>query len=277
MSILRPMILILLVPLAGAALRAVEVGERLVDLRGEWRFEIGDRSEWADPEFDDSRWGTIFAPANWEGEGFAGYDGYAWYRRTVTVPALSDPTVVLDIGVIDDVDQVYVNGTRIGSSGTFPPFLQTAYNVHRRYLLPTELLRDDAPNVIAVRIYDSHLEGGIISGRLGLYRYQPEIPLVQDLSGLWRFHTGDELAWADPETRDSRWQRLIVPASWEIQGLVIDGHGWYRHHFRLDAPPRGFIQGIKWAGKESPGGGGAVPGRLLRQQFQQAVNEAATQ
>jgi hypothetical protein len=51
------------------------------DLRGTWKFQIGDDQRWADPSFNDEKWDNIFAPSPWENEGYPGYDGYAWYRK----------------------------------------------------------------------------------------------------------------------------------------------------------------------------------------------------
>ena len=35
---------------------------REIDLQGEWLFEIGDNLEFADPNFNDSRWVTVNVP-----------------------------------------------------------------------------------------------------------------------------------------------------------------------------------------------------------------------
>src|SRR5690242_14114870 len=72
-------------------------------LDGTWRFHLGDDPHWADADADDSGWETmdLSAPASshdgdvglpnyvggWMAHGHPGYEGYAWYRRTVTVPA----------------------------------------------------------------------------------------------------------------------------------------------------------------------------------------------
>src|SRR3954447_14024141 len=72
-------------------------------LDGAWRFHTGDDPHWADTNTDDSGWETIDMAASpgshdgdvglpdyvggWMAHGHSGYDGYAWYRRAVTVPA----------------------------------------------------------------------------------------------------------------------------------------------------------------------------------------------
>src|SRR5690606_24421104 len=92
------------------------------DLRGTWKFRIGDRQEWASPSFDDSDWDQIRVPARWENEGFRGYDGFAWYRKKVYLPtSLANKELVLEMGYVDDIDEVFINGIKIGQSGSFPP------------------------------------------------------------------------------------------------------------------------------------------------------------
>ncbi len=52
-------------------------------------------------------------------------------------------------------------------SGGFPPNYVTAYDAHREYYLPKEILKE-GKNTIAIRVYDAQLEGGIIRGAVGL-------------------------------------------------------------------------------------------------------------
>ena len=52
---------------------AADDWKSVLDLRGKWKFELGDKEEYASPGFDDSKWEEIFVPAKWEDEGYAGY------------------------------------------------------------------------------------------------------------------------------------------------------------------------------------------------------------
>jgi diguanylate cyclase (GGDEF)-like protein len=61
------------------------------------------------------------------------------------------------------------------------------------------------------------------------------------LGGPWRFHTGDDPAWASPALADGAWRILAVPGVWERELGTYDGYGWYRRELRLpeglsDAP-----------------------------------------
>jgi sigma-B regulation protein RsbU (phosphoserine phosphatase) len=54
------------------------------------------------------------------------------------------------------------------------------------------------------------------------------MPLVS-LDGLWRFHTGDNSAWADPNFDDSKWSLLRSDREWSSQGYPdYGGLAWYR-------------------------------------------------
>ena len=57
---------------------------------------------------------------------------------------------------------------------------------------------------------------------------------LPDISQGWRFHKGDDPAWADPTLDDSGWQAIEVGADWDgPDGEDYDGFGWYRLRFRL--------------------------------------------
>lgn len=52
---------------------------------------------------------------------------------------------------------------------------------------------------------------------------------VMSIDGLWRFHPGDNPAWADPNFDDSQWPLLRSDRDWELQGYNgLSGFGWYR-------------------------------------------------
>lgn len=204
--------------------------QKVKDLRGYWKFSIGDDAAWADPRFDDSSWEEIRVPSSWENEGFHGYNGYAWYRTKIELPSdIKDYTLYLQLGFIDDVDEVYLNGTLIGSTGTFPPEFNTAYNAFRNYIIPPSALNSSGVNTIAVRVYDSMLEGGIINGDIGIYTDGAALKLAINLTGSWKFKTGDNKEWKSSKFDDATWNSILVPSYWEAQGYKdYDGFAWYR-------------------------------------------------
>ena len=58
---------------------------------------------------------------------------------------------------------------------------------------------------------------------------------VTSLDGLWRFHSGDNPAWASPNFDDSQWTLLRSDESWAGQRYKgYSGYAWYR--FRIAIP-----------------------------------------
>jgi len=214
--------------------------ENFMDLTGLWKFSIGDDSSWASPEYDDWDWEEIKVPSSWENEGFHGYNGYAWYRMAFKLPAeLDGRDLYLNLGFVDDIDQTFVNGELVGLSGGFPPYFLTAYNASRKYYIPKDFIKK-GENLIAVRVYDSQLEGGLVKGKIGLYPTKDDVHILSELeidinlTGIWKFKIGDKIVWANKEHDDSDWIDIFVPAFWETQGYQnYNGFAWYRKTFLL--------------------------------------------
>jgi hypothetical protein len=226
-------LVLLLLPLS-SNIRAQGL-KTLLNLRGEWKIELGDDMKWTDPKFDDSKWDNIKVPSPWEDEGYPGYDGYAWYRKHFTIDKeLKNAVVYLQVGYVDDVSEVYLNGRMVGFEGQFPPDFITGYNATRPYRVPQQYLNYNGDNVIAVRVYDQRLAGGITHGSVGLFEPRDYLAPDYDLAGTWKFTTGDNNSWKDFEAHDGTWSNVIVPAYWETQGFKnYDGFGWYRMKFKV--------------------------------------------
>jgi sialate O-acetylesterase len=210
--------------------------KKVVDLRGDdWRFELGDDPKWAQTAFDDSNWEEVFVPAPWEDEGYPGYDGYAWYRKRFNISSqVKEKNLYIHLGQIDDADEVYINGHFVGFSGTFPPDYYTGFNVYRKYPISPGILKFDSENVLAVRVYDEGIDGGIVSGNIGIFEKMNDPQLEVNLSGKWLFTTGDDEEYQQPDFNDRNWTPVHVPAYWETQGFKdYDGFGWYRTKFTI--------------------------------------------
>jgi len=200
--------------------------KRLLNLKGQWKFSIGDDKARAEPDFDDSAWDILYVPSSWEDEGYPGYNGYAWYRKNFEYKkSFANRELVLILGFIDDVDEVYLNGIKIGSSGSFPPNYFTSYNSERMYYIPEELIKKDRKNVIAVRVYDDRLQGGLLRGNFGIYTGVTELLPVINLHGKWLFKIDkNNRNW--PETD---WHEITVPLRWDYQGYEdFNGFAWYK-------------------------------------------------
>lgn len=146
-----------------------------IDLAGSgWRFRTGDDPAWAADDYADASWDSWTVPDDWgRSPDLSTYDGYAWYRKTFTLPerpeGVEDSSVIAALGFIDDADEAFLNGERIGGTGAFPPAFDSTWEVPREYYPPNGLLRWGAVNVLAVRMYDDTGGGGFYKGPVGLY------------------------------------------------------------------------------------------------------------
>jgi len=67
-------------------------------------------------------WRLVGVPGAWEKTGGGKHDGFAWYRCFVKVPAdWRGLALKLELGAIDDCDQTFFNGRRVGATGRMPP------------------------------------------------------------------------------------------------------------------------------------------------------------
>ncbi len=132
-------------------------------IAGMWRFHKGDKKQWKQADFDDSQWEKVKLPGTWEKLCNYNIDpAYGWFRRNITIPAsLRGKDITLLMGKIDDADETYFNGVKIGATGKFPPNYKSAWEVQRRYHVPAKLINYGGRNVIAVRVYDDSGPGGI--------------------------------------------------------------------------------------------------------------------
>lgn len=176
--------------------------------QGDWKFQLGDAPGWKDSSFDDSAWQTVKLPTHWSTHTQGDIvNKFGWYRRRITIPAsMRGKDIVFLIGKVDDVDETFVNGVKVGGMGTFPPAYANAWTATRRYLVPARLLKGDGTDLIAVRDYNGAGDAGI---------YEAAGPEQQ--SG--PFNSG--------------------AAGGASQGYTVGGVAWYRKTFALPAALQG--------------------------------------
>ncbi len=142
---------------------SITLGNSTAELSEIWKFHPGDDPAWANPELDDSTWGTIdlspppgsadptFTPG-WTAQGHPMYSGFAWYRLRLNVQEGRTRLALKMPDIFDDAYQVFVNGQRIGQFGRFTDHRVTAYSaLPRAFPLPSNLR--GGPMVIAVRMW----------------------------------------------------------------------------------------------------------------------------
>ena len=134
-----------------------------------WKFTTGDSSQWASPNYNDQSWKPINISLNWEAQGYPNYDGFGWYRLHLVIPsslkekAYLKDSLRLDLGIIDDNDEVYLNGKLIAEYGGRGGDIKTSKYGPRSYTIAANnpAILWDKENVLAIRIFDTGGDGGI--------------------------------------------------------------------------------------------------------------------
>jgi len=149
-----------------------KANDRPIDLSGLHKISPGDDPSWASPSYDDAHWKRIPIPASWQSQGFEPENRMGWYRihfegREV---AGTRPLGVF-FGRIGDVDEVFLNGRRIGGEGVMGDRRVEAPFVQRLYRIPRSLLVSGGDNLLAVRVMNTYVTGGIFESPVLLGDY----------------------------------------------------------------------------------------------------------
>lgn len=167
-----------------------------IDLTGTWQAAKAAADE-ACPPAGDPRWHDIRVPGSFQEQhaDWAGYNGVLWYRRSVIldqpIPAATTP--LLSIGAVDDEDDTWLNGVKIGHIGvdTNP---KDHWMARRAYPIPAGLLKQGA-NELRIRCHDIRGSGGITTGPVRIDLGDPEAAALRALRAspyLRRVGRGDD-------------------------------------------------------------------------------------
>jgi len=132
-------------------------------LAGTWLFRTGHDPAWASPFRERRYWQSIEVPGPWERQGFASYNGHAWYRLSFFLPSrFAGETLGLDLGTVGDIDEVFLNGRPVGATGSPPPEFEKATLARRFYLIPKDAPRFGEHNELSVHVYNKTRFGGFL-------------------------------------------------------------------------------------------------------------------
>ncbi|MDD2920214.1 sialate O-acetylesterase [Rhodoferax sp.] len=194
---------------------------RMTTLIARWQsgipVEAGSTKGWKEPDFDDRAWATLRAPLYWEDQGLEELDGVVWHRRVIELtPEQAASAATLQLGMIDDCDETYVNGQRVGDT--------CGWETPRRYGVPACLLKP-GNNLVAVRVTDTGGGGGF-HGEASAMRLQTGADSVT-LAGDWKarvesISSKDQIAPNDLPTL--LFNSMVSP----LTGFPIRGVLWYQ-------------------------------------------------
>ena len=200
---------------------------------------------YADPDADVTDWKSVPVPGTVEKILGESKDGAFWFRRTVRVPEawIGEP-LTLQLGVIDDLDETYVNGIPVGSTGRETTGFWMA---KRSYPVPGYAVRG-TELTLAVRVFDMANAGGFMSPSADLKIYpagcgQEAIALAGDwaFKAEYVFNDDDPLRtkfnrrWGVPDTPrgpSNLYNAMIAPFTpFSLNGVI-----WYQGESNADDP-----------------------------------------
>lgn len=132
-------------------------------------YDIGQKSNWAANDFDDSEWKRVPVPGGFAELGVPDTPSVVWFRKKITLPdplpkapaessAAPGPFprggTTLHLGSIERMDTAYVNGVEVGGSA----WVENP----RVYLIRPGILKPGS-NVIAIRVLKTKPDGGFLS------------------------------------------------------------------------------------------------------------------
>ena len=140
-------------------------------------FRKGDDPAWSAFSYDDNAWRKVSFDRPWEELGLDQVNGMGWYRLHVVIPSSLKKgkvsAILLDMGAIDDSDETWVNGYRVGKTGTFPEDpggYSSEWGKRRYYVVDPGWVRWDQDNLIAVRVYNYGDPGGFYRGAVRIVK-----------------------------------------------------------------------------------------------------------
>ena len=191
---------------------------------------LSQHPQWFDTGYLPTHWRNINIPGYWEDQGLKDLNGTVWYRRMISVPSsMVQQAATLWLGRIVDADEVYINGTRVGS---------TAYQYpQRRYKIKAGILKA-GENLFVIRVSNTNGKGGFV----------PDKPYcifsgadTLDLKGTWQYKVGnvlEALPTSGPPAMPPQYQPaalyngMVAP---EIK-YAIKGFCWYQGEANTHQP-----------------------------------------
>jgi len=99
-----------------------------------------------------------------------------WYRLHLDLSGCRGQALAFYVGGLRDADESYLDGTRIGGLGGFPPHFDLA-NIHPRlYALPPDAVEAPQPRVLSLRVYHGQRSSPVLRG----------VPAIDELQKLTR-------------------------------------------------------------------------------------------
>jgi len=174
---------------------------------------------WSLGNFDYTDWETTELPRRIDHGSLNGLDGVVWYKRNIDVAASAvNQPVVLSLGKIKDISQVYINGVKVGEH-------DKDFNQERSYYIPANTLKPGNNN-ITVRIENIAGNGGFLSDKPWLFISGNQY--YESLAGPWHYKFDrvytDKITAGPNDTSTLLYNSMIAP----LIPYAIGGAIWYQ-------------------------------------------------
>lgn len=189
-----------------------------------WRSHTGDapgKEPWN--ASDRLSWKEVPSIGHWDdwGDSWKNFNGGVWFRRRVMLtPAQAAGDAVLSLGVIDDLDETFVNGVAVGGTNN--------WSAERNYSLPKGLLRA-GENEILVYVQDNWGPGGFTgpADKIKLSFGSADVPLADG----WQYSIIDKSVgnaptapWQGTAGVSQIYNAMVAP----LGPLGLRGVAWYQ-------------------------------------------------
>jgi sialate O-acetylesterase len=142
------------------------------------KFDPGIKERWFEHHTDCSNWNEIDVPAQWSRTEIGEIIGNVWYKNQIVIAKKDvNKPAILSLGIIDDNDETWVNGIKIGS---------TIRTSRRLYQIPQGVLKEGI-NSITVLLHNISRDGGMLSDGYKYYLQVEGKDTKIPLSGKWKY------------------------------------------------------------------------------------------
>jgi sialate O-acetylesterase len=165
-------------------------------------------------------WKTMRLPQAWEGAGLPALDGVVWFRKEISLSAENaGKEAVLSLGPIDDSDETYVNGVKVGKT-------ENKYDAPRMYKIPAGVLIAGV-NTISIKVIDTGGGGGLWGMDNQVYFEVGGSKM--DLAGNWLYKVGLDIPAPKETSSPNSFPSMLYNAMINpIIKFPIKGVIWYQ-------------------------------------------------
>lgn len=128
-------------------------------------------------------------------------DGYSWYRCLVDVPAdWEGDEITLHVEALDDARATYINGNKVGATGTFPPQYRSGLGENGEYSVSANLWKPGSLNSVAVQVYQNDPRPNFSVAPPVLVNLSKRQGIR--LNGEWQYRPGNDAKWKSASPAD---------------------------------------------------------------------------